>query len=164
VVVGEAEDGRVAAETAMALSPDLILMDIAMPNLSGIESTRQIRTGQVNGDGPKVIVLAANCQPRVMSEVFGAGAAGYVLKTSAFAELVIAVNRVMANKVYLSPTLNRTMDSECVERGLRGQRSRRGSGRSCNSSLMESPRSRSPGSFRSATRLSKLTAAISWTS
>ncbi len=104
-VVGEAEDGRTLVQMVEQLVPDVVVMDIAMPNLNGIESTRQIRSGRNNGDGPRVIALSAHSERKFMLEMFKAGATGYVVKTSAFEELVMAVRSVMQNRLYLSSSL-----------------------------------------------------------
>jgi two-component system response regulator NreC len=104
-VVGEAEDGRTLVQMVSQFSPDVVVMDIAMPHLNGIESTRQIRSGKNNAEGPKVIALSAHSERKFMLEMFKAGATGYVVKTSAFEELTLAVQSVMQDKLYLSPSL-----------------------------------------------------------
>ncbi len=99
-VVGEAENGRDAVEMVKQLAPDVVVMDIGMPGLNGIEATRQV----VAGDAPsRVIALSMHADRRFMSEMLKAGASGYLLKDGAFDELAIAIRSVVANKVYLSP-------------------------------------------------------------
>jgi len=100
-VVGEAGDGRSAVRMAGELSPDIVVMDINMPDLNGIEATRQIRA---DGKGPKVIALTAYAPHRFTVEMLKAGASAYVLKTSAFQELGEALDAVLAGRVYISPS------------------------------------------------------------
>ena len=104
-VVGEAEDGRILVAVAAELSPDVVVMDVSMPHLNGIEATRQIRNAKDPKDAPKVIALSASSVRRFMLDMFEAGAAGYVVKTSAFEELALAVRTVMQNRLYLSSSL-----------------------------------------------------------
>jgi DNA-binding NarL/FixJ family response regulator len=101
-VIGEASDGRTAVKLAAQLSPDIVVMDINMPDLNGIEATRQIRA---DGKGPKVIALTAFAPSHFTTEMLKAGASGYVLKTSAFQELGDALDAVRAGKIYLSPAV-----------------------------------------------------------
>jgi DNA-binding NarL/FixJ family response regulator len=98
-VVGEAETGREAVEMARTLAPDVVVMDIAMRDLNGIEATRQIMA-----ENPKasVIALSTHSDRRYVLAMLEAGAAGYVLKASAFADLQRALESVCAGKRYLS--------------------------------------------------------------
>ena len=98
-VVGEAADGRAALSMAREQSPDVVVMDIAMPGLNGVEATRQI-TAQV--PGTKVIALSMHSEGKLVEAMLGAGATGYVLKECAFEELVRAVRIVAAGGAYLS--------------------------------------------------------------
>lgn len=101
-VVGEAEDGRTAVRLATELSPHVVVMDVSMPDLNGIEATRQI----LAQDGTrKVLVLSAHTDRNFINEMFQAGASGYITKTTAFEELTLALRAVMAGGVYLSPTI-----------------------------------------------------------
>ena len=102
VVIGEAADGREAVTLALQESPDLMIMDITMPNLNGIEATRQIL---LNNKRTKVIGLSIHSQARFVSELLRAGASGYILKDCALEELVTAVHAVLQGKMYLSPDI-----------------------------------------------------------
>jgi DNA-binding NarL/FixJ family response regulator len=99
-VVAEAQDGRTAVEMAQRLNPNVVVMDIGMPDLNGIEATRQI-VDRV--PGVRVIALSAYADRRLIAEVLKAGASGYLLKESAFEELAEAIRTAAAKKVYLSP-------------------------------------------------------------
>lgn len=99
-VVGEAENGRMAVQLAKQLLPDVIVMDVTMPDLNGIEATRQILAGTPE---VKIIGLSMHSDRRFVTGILGAGAAGYLLKDCAFQELIDAVRAVSADKYYLSP-------------------------------------------------------------
>jgi DNA-binding NarL/FixJ family response regulator len=115
-VVGEANDGREAVELAKQLQPDVVVMDVAMPELNGIEATRKIRH---EPDAPKVVALSMHTDRRFTSEMIKAGANGYVPKDGAFQELAQAVRTVVAGKVYLSPRVAGVVIEEYV-RGTPG--------------------------------------------
>jgi DNA-binding NarL/FixJ family response regulator len=99
-VIAEASDGREAVEMASSCNPDVIIMDVSMPGLNGIEATRKITTDQ---PGVKIIGLSMHTDRRYTSELLKAGAAAYVPKDGAFEELEQAVRSVMSGEVYLSP-------------------------------------------------------------
>ena len=99
-VVGEAENGRIAVKLARKVKPDVIVMDVGMPDLNGIEATRQILADNAE---VKVIALSMHSDKRFISGMLSAGASGYVLKDVAFEEVADAVRDVVANKPYLSP-------------------------------------------------------------
>jgi len=99
-VVGEATDGREAVRLAEDLSPSVIVMDVSMPGLNGVEATRQV---VANVPGAKVLALSVHADKRFVDRMLEAGAAGYLLKTAAFRELVTAISEVAAGQVYLGP-------------------------------------------------------------
>jgi DNA-binding NarL/FixJ family response regulator len=101
-IIGEAQDGRAAVEMAERLSPNVVVMDIGMPDLNGVEATRQIieRVPAV-----RVIALSAYADRRLIAETLKAGASGYLLKDSAFEELAEAIRTAAAKRVYLSPKI-----------------------------------------------------------
>jgi DNA-binding NarL/FixJ family response regulator len=101
-VAGEAENGRQAIEMAEELAPDIVVMDIGMPDLNGIEATRRIVADTA---GVKVIALSMHSDRRFVAEVLKAGASGYVLKDGAFEELAVAIRTVMAGQTFLSPRI-----------------------------------------------------------
>jgi two-component system, NarL family, response regulator NreC len=99
-VLGEAEDGRMIQRMARELSPDVIIMDVAMPDLNGIEATRQI---VAELPGVKIIALSMHDDRRFVLNMLKAGAAGYMLKDCAFKDLAKAIRVVMSHNTYLSP-------------------------------------------------------------
>jgi DNA-binding NarL/FixJ family response regulator len=105
-VIGEAEDGRTTVNLARELLPDIVIMDISMPDMNGIEATRQIigRNSRV-----KIIALSVHSDKRFVVEMLNAGASAYLLKDCAFGELVRAVRAVIANHSYLSPEITDVM-------------------------------------------------------
>ena len=98
-VLGEAANGRAALRLIREKTPDVIVMDITMPDLNGIEAARQIKSEfpQV-----KVVALSMHDDKRFVFNMLKAGASGYLLKDEGFKEVVKAINAVMANKTYLS--------------------------------------------------------------
>ena len=99
-VVAQSEDGRSTVRLARELAPEVIIMDVAMPDLNGIEATRQIVTERPQ---VKVIALSMYADRRFVVNMLKAGASGYLLKDCAYEELVRAIRVVMAHKTYLSP-------------------------------------------------------------
>jgi len=111
IVIAEAEDGRSAVRLAAELSPDIIVMDISMPGLNGIDATRRIAA---ESPGIKVIALSMHADRNFVVEMFKAGAAGYLLKDCAFEELILAIRAVSSKKAYLSSKLSDTMIKDYV--------------------------------------------------
>ena len=103
-VVGTVEDGRALVEAAQKLRPDLILLDISMPLLNGLEATRQL-TKLVPES--KVIILTMHASPTYATEAFQAGASGYLLKRSAASELSQAIQSVLQGRQYLTPLITK---------------------------------------------------------
>jgi DNA-binding NarL/FixJ family response regulator len=97
-VVGEAENGRQAVELAARLRPNVVIMDIGMPDLNGFEATRQIVDSSPN---TRVIALSMHAEERHVSEMLRAGASGYLKKDCGFGELIQAVEDVAHGKLYL---------------------------------------------------------------
>jgi DNA-binding NarL/FixJ family response regulator len=104
VVIGEAEDGRTAVKLACQLKPDVVLMDIAMPLLNGLEATRQIKREcpQVN-----VLILTMHENEEYIRQVLASGAMGYILKDAAARELLAAIHAVQRGEAVLSPAITR---------------------------------------------------------
>ena len=102
-VIGEACDGLEAVQQAETLQPDLILLDIGMPELNGLDAARQIRKLAPNA---KIIFLTQESSPDVVGEALGLGAWGYVAKVRAGRELLDAVEMVMQGQRFVSSSLN----------------------------------------------------------
>jgi two-component system, NarL family, response regulator NreC len=102
-VVAQAKDGRSTVELVKELNPDVVIMDIGMPDLNGIEATRQIAKERPK---VKVIALSMHSSKNFIIEMFKAGAVGYLLKDCEFDELVNAIRLVMNNKTYISPSIS----------------------------------------------------------
>lgn len=111
-VVGEADNGRSAVEVARELLPDVAIVDVSMPELDGVEATRQIKKAvpQV-----RVIVLTMHSAEVYMKEVFRAGASGYLVKKTAARDLLMAVEAVMRDEMYLSPAISKVVIDRYVE-------------------------------------------------
>jgi DNA-binding NarL/FixJ family response regulator len=101
-VLAEAESGLQAIELAKQHNPDVIIMDVAMPDLNGIEATRALRGEDICA---KIIALSMHSDRRFVTEMLKAGASGYLLKQSAFEEMVNAIKAVMADKTFLSSSI-----------------------------------------------------------
>jgi len=109
-IVGAVTDGRALLQAAEQLSPDIIIADIAMPMLNGIEAARQIRKQKLTS---KIIFLTMHSEPIYAVEALHAGASGYVLKSSAGAELLTAIREVLDGRVYVAKSI-----AESVKRAL----------------------------------------------
>jgi DNA-binding NarL/FixJ family response regulator len=112
-VVGEAENGRRALELAQQKKPDVVIMDVSMPDLNGIEATRQMLADQPR---VRVIALSMHSDRRLVAGMLQAGASGFLLKDCAFDELARAINTVMSNQPYLSPRIAGTVIQDYVRR------------------------------------------------
>jgi DNA-binding NarL/FixJ family response regulator len=110
-IVGEAVDGRMTERLARELLPDVIIMDVAMPDLNGLEATRQIAAEL---PGVKIIALSMHDDRRFVLNMLKAGAAGYILKDDAFKNLSKAIRMVMANKTYLSNKISDLVEGNCL--------------------------------------------------
>jgi len=98
-VVGEAEEGATATRLARELKPDVIIMDVNMPGMDGIDATRRILLDMPD---VKLIALSMHAKKIFITEMLKAGASGYILKEQAFDELVVAIKTVISNQTYLS--------------------------------------------------------------
>ena len=112
-VVGEAGDGRAAIEAARTLRPDVVLMDIRMPNLDGIEATRQIAAG---ARALRVLILTTFDLDEYVYEALRAGASGFLLKDAGAAELLHAIRVVAAGEALLSPSITRRLIADYARR------------------------------------------------
>jgi two-component system response regulator NreC len=111
-VVGEADNGRIIPRLVQELSPQVIIMDISMPDLNGIDATRKILS---EFPGLKVIALSMHSDSLFVLNMLKAGASGYLLKDCALEELVKAIRTVVANKTYLSPGISDILIRDFME-------------------------------------------------
>jgi two-component system response regulator NreC len=105
-VIGEADDGRAAVELTARLEPDVVLMDISMPSLNGLEATRQIKK---QSPGVKVLILTAHDNEEYVLEVVHCGASGYLLKTSPAEDLYTAIQSVHSGHAFFSPSVSKIL-------------------------------------------------------
>lgn len=110
-VIGEARNGREAIAKVEELKPDVVIMDIAMPLLNGIEATRQIKK---NRPQTRVIILSMHSQDRFISELFTIGASGYLLKDSSGPDIIHAIKSAVKGDTYLSPSISRKVIEDYV--------------------------------------------------
>jgi DNA-binding NarL/FixJ family response regulator len=112
-VIGEAGDGREAIELTRSLEPDMVFLDIAMPELNGLQAAERI-----NKEFPdvEIIILSMHLDEEYVIQALKAGASGYLLKDSAPGELRLALDTVTKGKVYISPAIPREMIDEYQER------------------------------------------------
>jgi DNA-binding NarL/FixJ family response regulator len=102
-VVGEADNGRKTVQLTQELSPDVIIMDISMPDLNGLDATRQISS---ESPGVKIIALSMHSDSLFVLNMLKSGAVGYILKDCALEELVKAIRTVMLKRTYISPAVS----------------------------------------------------------
>jgi two-component system, NarL family, response regulator NreC len=101
-LVGQVSDGRQLVESALRLRPDIIVTDIGMPVMSGLDAMRQLKADQSTA---RFIILTVDADRRLAAEAMRAGASGYVLKQAAGEELLQAVEAVMSGNTYLTPLI-----------------------------------------------------------
>jgi two-component system response regulator NreC len=108
---GEAENGQEAIRLAEALKPDIIIMDVSMPELNGLEATRIIHNILPN---TKILLLTLHSSTELLHSAFRAGARGYVLKSDAEQELVRALNVLAGNGTYVSPGIDQHLAQRAI--------------------------------------------------
>jgi DNA-binding NarL/FixJ family response regulator len=114
-VCGEAKDGREAVEKAKQLKPDVVVLDIGMPNLNGLAATRQLAQQDPRC---KIIVLTITDSDRVIREALDAGARGFVLKSDAARDLVSAVEALQRNRMFFTSRVNDMVLAGFLDKGL----------------------------------------------
>jgi len=111
-VIGEAQDGREALLKAEQLHPDIVLMDISMPGLNGLEATRQIKK---RFPEVKVLILTVHSDEEYIRQILQAGASGYLVKQAAPQELISAIEAIQSGESYLSPSVSKKVVREYVQ-------------------------------------------------
>jgi DNA-binding NarL/FixJ family response regulator len=111
-VVGVADTGRAAVSLARQKKPDLIIMDVSMPDLNGIEAARQIL---MENPGIKIIILSMHSDKKCIDETFKAGVSGYLLKDCVYDELSTAIKTACNGQIYLSPGIASMVVKDYVE-------------------------------------------------
>lgn len=117
-VVGQASDGRQALEMVLEAKPDIVIMDVGMPNLNGIEATRRMLAQLPS---LKVMALSTHSDGTVVTKMIKAGASGYMLKESAFEELVEGLNTILEGKTFLCKKVSKVVFSEYISMVLNPQ-------------------------------------------
>ncbi len=118
-IVGQVSDGRALVDAAEALKPDVVVLDISMPLLNGLEAGRQIKRTRRS---VKLVFLTMNEDDDVAAEAFRSGASGYLLKRSAASELATAIREVMQGRTYITPLVAEGL----VESLIQGDQDKRG--------------------------------------
>ena len=121
-VVDEAGNGREAIQKVESLKPDIVLMDISMPTLNGLDATRQIKRQHPD---MKILILTMHTAEEYVFEVLDAGASGYVVKQSAPNELVTAIHAVSRGETYLSPKVSGIVVQEILNGVLKKKKEHR---------------------------------------
>ena len=119
-ICAEAKDGREAVEKAAQLKPDVVILDVGMPNLNGLAATRQLTQHDPHC---KVIVLTITDSDQVIREALDAGARGFVLKSDAARDLVSAVEALQRNRMFFTPRVNDMVLAGFLDRGHNGSSS-----------------------------------------
>ena len=119
-VVGEATDGAEAVELTRRSSPDVVLMDIRMPGMSGLEATHHL-VANSTGEGPRVLILTTFDLDEYVYEAMRAGASGFLLKSAPPGELAGAVRAVASGDVLLAPAITKRLIEEFVSKSPQGQ-------------------------------------------
>jgi len=119
-VVAEAETGLDAVRLTQRLAPDVVIMDLGMPQMNGIEATREITSGN---EKIKVVALSMHSDKRFVLQMLKAGASAYLLKDSAFEELITAIKTVMSHQSFLSPKITDVVLKEYLQTVSRGDAS-----------------------------------------
>jgi DNA-binding NarL/FixJ family response regulator len=114
-VIAEADSGRGVIELCSQLHPDVVVIDISMPDLNGIDAARQITR---QAPDIKVIALSMHSDKKYVKEMLAAGASGYLLKDAAFEELGMAIATVLKNKTYLSPQITDTVVKDYINENV----------------------------------------------
>ena len=117
-IVAQAADGREGVKLALRLKPDIVIMDVAMPDLNGLDAVRQILEAEPD---IRIIALSMHADRRYVTGMLSAGASGYILKHCAFEELVRAIPIVLSRQVYLSPAIAGIVGDELASRGPRAR-------------------------------------------
>jgi DNA-binding NarL/FixJ family response regulator len=118
-VVGEAGDGAAAIRTVREKHPDIVVMDISMPEMNGLKATRKLKA---EFPDLKILTLTRHADDSFLEQLIGAGASGYVLKQSAPAELINAIRTVGNGNAYLDPALTNRVMGGYFNRRLRGDK------------------------------------------
>jgi len=117
-VIAEAENGRDAIKLSRKFLPDVVLMDITMPDLNGVDATQQIMT---ECPGTKVIILSVHSEQRFVAEVIKAGASGYILKDCNFDEIIQAIDTVTSGSIYLCSRIATVLRDDYLKHLVSGE-------------------------------------------
>lgn len=115
-IVGEARNGREAVRCCEEMRPDIVLMDVGMPRLNGLEAARQILA---KGPRPRIILLSAHADDEYVAQALEIGASGYLVKHASYKDLARAIREVHAGRQFLSPALARRLEARLAREGPR---------------------------------------------